>query len=321
MSLTESPALTARTPRSPPICAKSITFLLNGNAGTCDVGTATALIEKLGAEHGVDVKVIDFTKGGDLQALAREATEQGAAIVAAGGGDGTINAVASTLVGTDTVLGVLPLGTLNHFAKDLGIPLKLEDAVRTLFEGKTATIDVAEINGKVFLNNSSLGLYPRIVRQREAHQKRGLPKWIALLPALFYVARNHSSLYLRLKVDDAQAEFRKTPFIFIGNNKYELAGLQIGKRNSLAGARLWICKAPDATRGGLLRLTLRALAGRLKDQDLEATEAKEAWIETGSRHVHVSTDGEVLTMEGPLHYKSRPQALKVIVPQRAQPAA
>jgi diacylglycerol kinase family enzyme len=301
--------------------AKFVAVLLNGNAGTCDIGTATALIEKLGAEYGVDVKVIAFAKGSDLTALAREAAERGATIVAAGGGDGTINAVASALVGTDVALGVLPLGTLNHFAKDLGIPLKLEDAVHALFNGVTAEVDIAEINGKVFLNNSSLGLYPRIVRQREAQQKRGLPKWIALLPALFYVARNHASLYLRLKVDDAQAEFRKTPFIFIGNNKYELAGLQIGKRNSLAGARLWICKAPDASRGGLLRLTLRALAGRLKDQDLEATEAKEAWIETHARHAHVSTDGEVFAMEGPLHYKSRPQALKVIVPQRAQPAA
>jgi YegS/Rv2252/BmrU family lipid kinase len=296
--------------------ARSIAFLLNGRAGSCDVDAATALIEKLGAEHGVDVEVIAFGEGSDLTALAREAAEKGHGIVVAGGGDGTISAVAAALVGTDTALGVLPLGTLNHFAKDLGIPVKLEDAARALFRGKSVEVDVAEINGRTFLNNSSLGLYPRIVRQREAHQKRGLPKWIAFLPALFYVARNHSSLYLRLKVDGAGSEFRKTPFIFIGNNRYELAGLDIGKRNSLAEGRLWICKAPDASRAGLLRLTLRALSGRLKDRDLEATEAKEAWIETHSRHAQVSADGEVLAMKGPLHYRSRPRALKVIVPQR-----
>jgi diacylglycerol kinase family enzyme len=296
--------------------AKSVTFLLNGRAGSCDAAAATALIEKLGAEHGVDVQVISFGEGSDLGDLAREAVKRGATMVAAGGGDGTISAVAAALVGTDVALGVLPLGTLNHFAKDLSIPLKLEDAIRALLTGESIEIDVAEINGKIFLNNSSLGLYPRIVRQREAQQKRGLPKWVAFLRALLFVARHHSSLYLRLKVDDARSEFRKTPFIFIGNNKYELAGLQMGKRNSLAGARLWICKAPDATRGGLLRLTLRALAGRLRDQDLEATEAKEAWIETRGRHAQISTDGEVVMMEGPLHYKSRPKALKVVVPQR-----
>jgi diacylglycerol kinase family enzyme len=303
------------------IAAKSVAVLLNGRAGSCDVGTATALIEKLGAEHGAEVKVIAFGEGSDLTALAREAVENGATIVAAGGGDGTVNAVAAALVGTDVTLGVLPLGTLNHFAKDLGIPLKLEDAIRALFDGESIEIDVGEINGKLFLNNSSLGLYPRIVRQREAHQKRGLPKWIAFLRAVFYVARNHSSLYLRLKVDDARSEFRKTPFIFIGNNRYELAGLQIGKRNSLVGAHLWICKAPDADRAGLLRLTLRALTGRLKDLDLEVAEATEVWIEAHARHIHVSTDGEVVTLKSPLHYRTRPQSLKVVVPQRAASSA
>jgi diacylglycerol kinase family enzyme len=305
----------------PAVEAGSVAFLLNGHAGSCDVGAVTALIERLGAEHGIAVSVIASGEGSDLTALARAAVERGAKIVAAGGGDGTINAVAAALVGSDVALGVLPLGTLNHFAKDLGIPLKLEDAIRALFRGAAVEIDVAEINGKVFLNNSSLGLYPRIVRQREAHRKRGLPKWVAFLRALLYVARNHSALYLRLKVDDARAEFRKTPFVFIGNNRYELAGLQIGKRNSLAGAHLWICKAPEATPAGLLRLTLRALAGRLRDRDLEATEAKEAWIETRAPHTHVSTDGEVLALEGPLHYRSRPRALKVIVPQRTEQAA
>jgi len=305
----------------PTTAAKSVTFLLNGKAGSCDVASATELIEKLGAEHGVAVEVIAFGEGSDLTALAKEAVEKGVEIVVAGGGDGTINAVASALVGTDVALGVLPLGTLNHFAKDLGIPLKLEEAVRALFSGESLAVDVGEINGKLFLNNSSLGLYPRMVKQREAHQKRGLPKWIAFLRASLYVARNYHSLYLRMKVDDAGAEYRKTPFIFIGNNRYELAGLQMGKRNSLAGAHLWICKAPDTTPGGLLRLTLRALAGRLKDGDLEATEAKEAWIETRGRKAHIATDGEVVALDGPFHYRSRPQALKVIVPQRVPEAA
>src|SRR3954469_22997747 len=164
MSLAQSPG--DQMPDSAPEAAqaKSIVCLLNGQAGSCDVGTATALIEKLGAEHSVAVRVIAFGKGSDLTALSKEAVENGATIVAAGGGDGTISAVASALVGTDVALGVLPLGTLNHFAKDLGIPLKLEDAIQALFRGDTVKVDVAEINGKIFLNNSSLGLYPRIVR-------------------------------------------------------------------------------------------------------------------------------------------------------------
>ena len=291
-----------------------VAFLLNGKAGTCDVGAATDLIEKLGAEHGVAVKVTAFGAGSDLTALAREAVESGAKMVVAGGGDGTINAVASALVETQVALGVLPLGTLNHFAKDLGIPLKLEAAIRNLFDGRTIAVDVGEINGKVFLNNSSLGLYPRIVRQREAHQKRRLPKWLALLRGLFYVARHHRSVYLRLKIGDEREKFRRTPFIFVGNNRYALAGLSMGKRDTLTGGHLWICKAPDVGSAGLLRLTLRALAGRVKDRDLEASEAREAWIDTGSSHAQVATDGEIQPMKGPLHYRIRPEALRVIVP-------
>jgi len=290
--------------------------VLNARSGTGSGDAQVATLRELFAQEGVEAEFVLAHGAGDMFEAVDRACARGVELVVAGGGDGTQSAVASRLAGRDMVQGVLPLGTLNHFAKDLGIPLQLPEAVRTLARGRVLEVDVGEVNGRVFINNSSLGLYPRIVRQREAHRKKGLPKWIAMLRALLYVACHHSSLYLRLKIDDAGSEFRKTPFIFIGNNRYELAGLNIGKRNSLRGAHLWICRAPDANRGGLLRLTLRALSGRLKDKDLEATEAKEAWIETHSRHAHVSTDGEVLAMKGPLHYRSRPRALKVIVPQR-----
>lgn len=299
---------------------KAVAFLLNARAGTCDVPAATALIEKLGAEHGIAVDVVAFEPGSDLTALARKAVERGAEIVAAGGGDGTMNAAATALVGTETALGVLPLGTLNHFAKDLGIPLKLEDAIRNLFSGRVVAVDVGEVNDRFFINNSSLGLYPRIVRQREAHQKRGLPKWIAFIRALFYVAQHHTALYMRIKIDNARTEFRRTPFLFIGNNRYVLSGLQIGKRTALTGARLWLCKAPGIDRAALLRLTLRALSGRLRDDDLEAEEVQEAWIEVHAPRPQVATDGEVQTMTSPLHYRIRPQALKVIVPRPIPPS-
>src|SRR5262249_2923094 len=152
------------------------------------------------------------------------------AMIVAGGGDGTIGTVAAAVAGTETALGVLPLGTLNHFAKDLGIPLDTAAAIHTLFTGRIAQVDVGRVNDHVFVNNSSLGLYPRIVQQREALQRHGASKWIAFAQALIYVLRNHSSIYLKIKVDDAGTEFRKTPFVFIGNNKYEIAGLDIGKR-------------------------------------------------------------------------------------------
>ena len=97
----------------------------------------------------------------------------------AGGGDGTVNTVASAVIDTDKTFGVLPLGTLNHFAKDLHIPLDLEAAARTIIAGHTTQVDVGEVNDEIFLNNSSLGLYPRLVQKRKKKQRLGSRKWAA----------------------------------------------------------------------------------------------------------------------------------------------
>ncbi len=289
--------------------------ILNCGAGTCDADAVTTLFRKIAAEHGAAADILAPERGTDFTALARQAVEGGADIVVAGGGDGTINAVAAALARSETALGVLPLGTLNHFAKDLGIPLEIEAAIRNVFTGAPLAVDVAEVNGRCFINNSSLGLYPRIVRRREAHQRQGARKWIAFAKALAYVARHPSSLYMRLKIDDAHARVRKTPFVFIGNNRYEIAGLSIGKRARLTDGRIWICQAPDATGWGLFRLTLRALAGRLRDSDLEAADASEVWIDIHHHSTDVSTDGEVARLNAPFHYRTRPAALRVIVPR------
>src|SRR5476649_731552 len=112
---------------------------------------------------------------------AKRALARGVDAVVAGGGDGTINAVASVLAGSSVALGVLPLGTLNHFAKDLNIPLDLDQAIATIARGTTAQVDVGDVNGRIFVNNSSLGLYPHIVRARDQQQRRlGRGKWTRL---------------------------------------------------------------------------------------------------------------------------------------------
>ena len=106
---------------------------------------------------------------------AREAVESGAMRVLVAGGDGTANAVAGALVGSAVTLGILPLGTLNHLAKDLGIPLTLEEAIDTAVHGEELLIDVGMVNGRAFLNNSSLGIYPHLVRHRD--RQRQHPGW------------------------------------------------------------------------------------------------------------------------------------------------
>ena len=261
--------------------------------------------------------VVVARSGNELSPLAARALAESSQPVVAGGGDGTINAVAGVLAGTKIALGVLPMGTLNHFAKDVGIPLGLEAAVRNLFTGQIIKVDVGEVNGRVFVNNSGVGLYPHIVRQREEQQRHGHTKWVAFVIAVGSVLRRYSRLRVRVHMDEAEALAHVMPFLFVGNNKYEVAGLEIGRRMSLDSGRLWLCTASQTGRQNLVRMALRALTGRVTDHELNAFESEEIWVDTGTQRVNVSTDGEVTIMDAPLHYGIRPRALGVVVPVRS----
>jgi len=261
--------------------------------------------------------VIVTRTGDELVSLARRAVSEKKSRVAAGGGDGTVNAVAGAVAGTDTALGVLPMGTLNHFARDVGIPPDLEDAVRNFFTGRIVKVDVGEVNGRVFVNNSGIGVYPHIVREREAQQRQGHPKWLAFVIAIGAVLRRYSRLRVRLHMSEAEALARLTPFLFVGNNRYEVAGLEIGRRLSLRSGRLWVCMAPRAARRNLIAMAWRTLTGRVSDQELNAIEVEEIWVDAATPRINVSTDGEVSLMAAPLHYRIRPGALGVVLPAPA----
>jgi diacylglycerol kinase family enzyme len=248
---------------------------------------------------------------------ARKAVGDGVGIVVAGGGDGTINAVASAVAGSATALGVLPLGTLNHFAKDLGVPLEPDEAVRNVAQGRQLRVDVGEVNGKIFLNNSSLGLYPDIVHEREKQQRRlGRGKWPAAVWATIAALRRYPFLKVRLTDGARQVEVaRSTPFVFIGNNEYSMEGLSIGGRASLSDGKLSLYVAQRPGRLGLLRFAWRALFGRLaQERDFDIMLSDKFDIGTRHRHLRVATDGEVNIMATPLHYRIRPGALTVLVP-------
>ncbi len=247
---------------------------------------------------------------------ARKAVEEGVKLVVAGGGDGTINAVASVLAGTDTALGVLPMGTLNHFAKDLGIPQVLDEAIANIAAGTRIRVDVGAVNDRIFLNNSSLGLYPDIVRHREKQQHRlGRGKWPAAAWATIAALRRYPFLNVKLIVDGAPHQ-RSTPFVFIGNNEYSMQGLAIGERERLDGGKLSLYVAQRPGRLGLLRFAFRALCGRLsEDRDFDVMLSEKLDIATRHRHLRVATDGEVTVMTTPLHYRIMPAVLTVIVPK------
>lgn len=265
--------------------------------------------------HGLDPAVTLAKDGSAMVAGAQRALEQGVTIVVAGGGDGTINAVASVLLDSTAVFGVLPLGTLNHFAKDLGIPLALDAAIANIARGVRIQVDVGEVNERIFLNNSSLGLYPDIVRDRQQQQRRlGRGKWLAFAWALLAALRRYPFLSVRLKLNGELHE-RSTSFVFIGNNEYTMEGFNIGERARLDDGVLSVYVAQRPGRLGLLRLALHALMGKLAQaRDFDVLTARALDIETRHKRLRVATDGEVTVMTSPLRYRIRPGALTVIVP-------
>jgi YegS/Rv2252/BmrU family lipid kinase len=294
-------------------------IIINATSGADDKEQARKLLADTFASSNVEAHISLAKSGEEIIELARRAVRENYQPIIAGGGDGTINAVASVLIDTDRTLGVLPLGTLNHFAKDLKVPLDLAEAARICLEGREATVDVGEVNGRIFINNSSLGLYPTIVRHREKQQERlGRGKWPAFIWATLSVLKRYPFLSVRLSTDE-QRLIRHTPFVFVGNNEYEMESFSIGARSCIDAGHLSLYVAHRTGRLGLLRLAWRALFGGLRDeQDFDALCTKEIWIETRRpKRLRVATDGEVTIMTTPLHYRVRPGSLRVLVPKES----
>jgi diacylglycerol kinase family enzyme len=291
-----------------------IAVVLNDSSGSGDCAAAAKQVEEIFAAAGREAR-ITVAQGGDaLRLAAEQAVESGCDTLLAGGGDGTINTVASVLIGRDIPLGVLPLGTLNHFAKDLGIPLELDQAAAVVLEGVVCRVDVGEVNGRVFLNNSSLGVYPAIVRLRERYQAGGFGKWIAALWASLTVLRRNPFMGVRI-IAEGETIVRRTPFVFVGNNEYRMVGLHAGSRDSVAGGRLAVYVLDAERRVGLIRLAWQVVRKGVEEvKELALLTVEQATIETRRRRLQVALDGEVVPMESPLEYRIRPLALRVHVP-------
>ncbi|MGA2263748.1 MAG: diacylglycerol kinase family protein, partial [Acidobacteriota bacterium] len=232
-----------------------IEVIINASSGA---GSSREVQQRLAGAFkaiGVDARISLAGNGVELAKLAQSAARSDAERVVACGGDGTINSVAAAIIDSDKTLGVLPFGTMNHFAKDLNIPLDLEAAVETIAAGHAARVDVGDVNGRIFLNNSSLGLYPRIIREREKQQRLGWGKWPAYIWAALAVLRRYPFLEIRLSIN-GKALTGRTPFVFVGNNEYEMEWLNIGSRACLDKGELSLYTTNRTGRLGLIRLAM-----------------------------------------------------------------
>lgn len=264
---------------------------------------------------GVEADV-RMTDSADIyDALSEAAKAPGLDAVVAGGGDGTLSCAAGHLAGTERPLGVLPLGTLNHLARDAGIPAGIEEAAAVIAAGHVEAIDVAEVNGRVFVNNSAVGLYPDMVMLREQEQERhGRSKRMAMLRASIASLRSFRRHRLWISAPGLEAPIR-TPLLFVGNNRYQVNLFGLGRRERLDEGELCVYAIRARSRLHLFWAGIRGIFGKLDQQrDFITAYVGDAEISADRPALVLSADGETVRMETPLRYRIRPKALKLLVP-------
>jgi len=291
----------------------------SGSLGDADAAVISVRQAFVGVGLAAD---IELASGDKLVAAVERATARAARgevrATVVGGGDGTVSAAAGLVAGTGIPLGILPFGTLNHFARDAGIPSDLAQAAAVIAANRVRLVDIGAVNDRTFVNNSSIGIYPQIVFDREKLRRKGpLGKWPAMFLALLRVLRRLASRRLRVRAGGVEQTVR-TPLIFIGNNQYGMDAFALGRRVKLDGGELWLYVVRSVGVFGLVRLAARLALGLAKlDRDLIVLRTNSATIDKKSRRgVLVALDGEIVTMEAPLRYTVRPRALALLVPDQ-----
>ena len=321
--------------RPPFDAAAELQFVVNGEAGSSDADAKREAIASGLREAGRAGTVL-FAAPGELARVAHDGAAKALArrsAVVAVGGDGTINTVAQAAHGAGCVMGVLPEGTFNYFAREHGAPTDTAEALRWLLDAHPEPAQVSAINDRLFLVNASLGLYPDLLQDRERWQARfGRGRLVALGAAAATLLRSQDALRLRIESDGTLREVR-TLTLFIGNNRLQLEQLGVGDagdagdadaraaREAAAGHITAVILKPIGT-FAMVGLMLRGALGQLGDANgvdhfVCRTLVVEPALALGRRRVKVAFDGEVGWMSSPLTIRVLPKPLWLLkVPLR-----
>lgn len=292
------------------------TVLLNDKAGPeGDRDSPVERLHALAAAGGIEANIQTCAPQRIGEEIIRAVKQRPDAIIV-GGGDGTIHTAAAALADTGIPLGVLPLGTLNHFAKDLKIPLDCDDAFQALLQGRPTAVDIAEVNGHVFINNCSLGSYAEAVRRRDQlRRERPQGKMWAMFFASYQTFRRFHRMQLRVSSASQSPRSLRTPLLVVANNRYSGHVLDPNLRDRLDEGKLWVYTAHVHRPLAALQMAWQSLIRRLDAADALASEpVSDLTIERNHEFVPVAVDGEIVELTFPLQFRIRPRALLVLVP-------
>jgi len=293
---------------------KKIGVVLNEGSGVLPPQEKKERLDKIKSLLNDRVKPENFavTSGKNIVDEIERILNNGVEILIAGGGDGTISAAASLLAGTDTPLLVLALGTKNNFAGDLGVPDDPEAAIALLDNPNIQSIDLGSVNGRHFINNATMGVYPDLVRHREVRtDKHGWSKWSAKVVAAFAVMNKIP--YKRLTVDyNGASQKLLTPFLFVGNNEYSESKESGYTRLSLNKGRIWLCLTASPRVWSLFSTAIQISTGGVKNAEtLETVLLDELTVTPRRKKVRIAIDGENVLLSSPLHFKTDRNSLNV----------
>ena len=313
------------TSRDIDLSTAKLVLVLNGAAGKQDAAANEEKIRARLTPHVGAYATYAVRSGADIAGAAKRAAQDGADVVVALGGDGTQSAVAAALAGSDTVMGVLPGGTFNYFARELGVGETLDAALDTLLSGQVQRMDVGDVNGRIFLNNASFGVYPKILERREAVYKRwGRSRVAAYWSVLLTLWEMRDPMHLSLTLDGTKREFH-TPLAFVARSAYQLENMGLEGADAVRDGQLALFLAKGHSPLHLMAAAVRLAFGKTaRGQDFELLIADEILIETRRQPRRLlAFDGEKERAIGPFRLRVQREALSVIVPadERNTPSA
>jgi len=297
-----------------------IILFYNSKSGTFQnsPGLAGSVSEKIRSslQENDNLSVYDVQENNADDILNRSELNENDKVIIAGG-DGTISSVLNKIISFKKTVGIIPTGTFNNFSKTLNISENIDEAVKNIFKGKIKNIDVGKVNGRIMINNSSVGIYPKMVFTREKNRvKFGLGKPTAMFISFIKTFFLFPLIKVSVESENVKDE-SKTSFMMVSNNRYKLNLFEIGERKTLTEGKIYLYFIKCRTRLCVVKTGLKALFNKLdqeKDFDLIPSESAEFIIK--KEKVDVALDGEVYKMKPPLKYEICPGCLKIIVPEK-----
>jgi diacylglycerol kinase family enzyme len=304
-----------------PISRSRLTVVLNRESGT---------LVKLGPEKVEEglreifeahacLAEIQMVSGKQLAAKLQEARESDADAIIVGGGDGTIASAATALAGSEKPLGILPLGTFNLAARDIGMPLDWREAARLLISAPETSMDLLEVEGKLYLCVVVLGFYPSLAMGQPEYHGSWVMKTLRTFWQTLRGAATYPPLRLRLTTDEVVQSYH-TRLALIANNDYEDIFGIIPRRQSLDGGYFTVYISRHHTRLGLVRAFLSWTLGRWnQDREIATIRTTELEIDVKRRRrLSVMMDGELEKIALPFTIRLRPKALRIISPRTTE---